>query len=380
MARRERDYCAIAMNYCRDVVSGRQLSCELVRMSCQRQIDDLQKFEQKKRYPYSWQPDLANRVCRFIERMPHVKGEWAKHGKTITLEPWQCFLLTTPFGWVRKSDGMRRFRRGYIRIARKNGKTIISAGIGLYMLTADEESGAEVYAAATTWAQSAIAWQMAKMMVNKLPAFRKRYGLIAGSRAIASTRLGTTFQPLTGNPGDGSNPHCAIVDEYHEHKTALSYDALATGMGARAQPLLWTITTAGYDRASPCYDLDLYARQVLPYDLEVIRACPRCIFHIHNNGYHIAPHLVQIPELDVIEVVVDPYPDAERKQYEIEMLQMIQRHKPLIVDVNFPSFQEAEQLLAQLSPRGLCYNARFDPETFASSAPHIPGKMAWLLS
>jgi hypothetical protein len=124
----------------------------------------------------------------------------------------------------------------------------------------------------------------------------------------------------------------------------------------------------------------MYARQVLPYDLEVIRACPRCIFHIHNNGYHIAPHLVQIPELDVIEVVVDPYPDAERKQYEIEMLQMIQRHKPLIVDVNFPSFQEAEQLLAQLSPRGLCYNARFDPETFASSAPHIPGKMAWLLS
>jgi phage terminase large subunit-like protein len=92
--------------------------------------------------------------------------------------------------------------------------------------------------------------------------------LFAGSRAISSARLGTTFQPLTGNPGDGANPHCAIIDEYHEHKTALSYDALATGMGARAQPMLWTITTAGYDRASPCYDLDMYARQVLQGILE----------------------------------------------------------------------------------------------------------------
>lgn len=268
MARREHDYCATALAYCRDVVSGRQLACELVKMACQRQLDDLHKFEHKKRYLYSWQPELANRICRFIERMPHVKGEWAKHNQSIELEPWQCFLLTTPFGWVRKSDGMRRFRRGYIRIARKNGKSILSAGIGLYMLTADEESGAEVYAAATTWAQSAIAWSMARMMVNKLPGFRKRYGLVAGSRAISSYRLGTTFQPLTGNPGDGSNPHCAIIDEYHEHKTATSYDALATGMGARAQPLLWTITTAGYDRASPCYDLDVYARQVLQGILE----------------------------------------------------------------------------------------------------------------
>jgi hypothetical protein len=123
----------------------------------------------------------------------------------------------------------------------------------------------------------------------------------------------------------------------------------------------------------------MYERQILPYDREVIRACPRCIFHIHNNGYHIAHLLVQIPELDVIEVVVDPYPDLERKQYEIERMQMIQTHKPLLLDVNFPSFDEAEQLLAHLSPRGLCLNARFDPETFASLPAGVPGSRAWLL-
>ena len=125
---------------------------------------------------------------------------------------------------------------------------------------------------------------------------------------------------------------------------------------------------------------EMYKRQILPFDLEAIRSCPFSIFHIHNNGYHIAPLLVQIPELDVIEVVVDPYPDAERKLYEIEMLQMIQKHKPLIADVNFPSFQEAEQLLAQLSPRGLCFNARFAPETFAPLLSDVPGNKAWLLS
>jgi len=124
----------------------------------------------------------------------------------------------------------------------------------------------------------------------------------------------------------------------------------------------------------------MYERQILPYDLEVIRACPRCIFHIHNNGLHIAPTLIQIAELDVIQVVVDPYPDARRKPYEIEMLNMIQEHKPLIVDVNFPSFQEAERFLAQLSPRGLCFNARFDPATLASLPSDVPGSRIWLLS
>ena len=123
----------------------------------------------------------------------------------------------------------------------------------------------------------------------------------------------------------------------------------------------------------------MYQRQVLPFDREVIRSLPFCIFHIHNNGYHIAPFLVQIEELDAIEVVVDPYPRGERKRYEIEMLQMIQEHKPLILDVNAPSFEEAEWVLGQLSPRGLCFNARFDQDTFATRPPDVPGSQVWVL-
>jgi hypothetical protein len=123
----------------------------------------------------------------------------------------------------------------------------------------------------------------------------------------------------------------------------------------------------------------MYQSQILPFDLKVVRACPRCIFHIHNNGLHVAPFLVQIDELDVIEVVVDPYPKGERRAYEIGMLQMIQEHKPLILDVNLPSVEESERLLGQLSRRGLCFNARFSGEVLRSALADLPGTSLWIL-
>ena len=123
----------------------------------------------------------------------------------------------------------------------------------------------------------------------------------------------------------------------------------------------------------------MYEKQILPYDLEIVRAQPFCIFHIHNNGLHVAPYLTRIAELDVIEVVVDPYPTGERKQVEIDMLRTIQKHKPLILDVNFPSLEEAKWLERQLSPRGLCFNARFSEETFRSLPAGTPGGTFWVL-
>jgi hypothetical protein len=123
----------------------------------------------------------------------------------------------------------------------------------------------------------------------------------------------------------------------------------------------------------------MYEQQILPYDLEVIRAAPCCMFHIHNNGLHVAPYLVQIAELDVVQVVVDPYPTGKRKQYEVEMLQMVQEHKPLLLDVNLPSLEEADWFMGQLSPRGLCLNARFGPETFQSVPPDTKETQFWML-
>jgi hypothetical protein len=121
----------------------------------------------------------------------------------------------------------------------------------------------------------------------------------------------------------------------------------------------------------------LYEQQILPYDIEVIRSCPYSVFHLHNPGLHVAPALVQVPELSAIEVVVDPYPASQRRGYEMAMYRLIQAHKPLILDANFPSLEEADAVLAELSPRGLAFNARFDAETLARLPAGDPAGQAW---
>lgn len=123
----------------------------------------------------------------------------------------------------------------------------------------------------------------------------------------------------------------------------------------------------------------IYEEQILPYDIEIIRSCPYSVLHLHNPGLHVAPALVAVAELSAIEVVVDPYPRPERRAYEVQMYQMIQQHKPLILDVNFPDLAEADALLAELSPRGLAFNARFDETTLATLPAGYPGADAWIV-
>jgi len=123
----------------------------------------------------------------------------------------------------------------------------------------------------------------------------------------------------------------------------------------------------------------MYERQILPYDREVVRSCPISVFHIHNCGLHVAPILVEIPELDAIEVAVDPYPTPERKPYEIEMLQLILAHKSLILDLSLPSLEEGEWVLAQLPHRGLSFNNWYEPPIWETLPDGLPGNTLWSL-
>jgi hypothetical protein len=124
----------------------------------------------------------------------------------------------------------------------------------------------------------------------------------------------------------------------------------------------------------------IYETQIMPYDIEIIRSCSYSVFHLHNPGLHVAPLLLQIPELSAIQVVVDPYPNAARRPYEVEMYHLIQESKPLILDVNFPDQGEADALLSELSPRGLCYNARFEEKALAAVPGDAPGRQAWVIA
>jgi hypothetical protein len=122
---KEKDYVAIAGQYAADVVSRKIPACQWAVKACRRQLDDLGK-EKRGEFPYRFDHEKASRICRFIEMLPHIKGEWAKSGSRIELQPWQVFILTAVFGWVSKQTGLRRFRIAYLEMPRKNGK-----GLGL---------------------------------------------------------------------------------------------------------------------------------------------------------------------------------------------------------------------------------------------------------
>ncbi len=244
---------AIANKFAKDVVAGRIPVCRYITMACQRHLDDIERSASKD-FPYRFSAEAAEKKIAFMELMPFVKGEWAFKRQLVTLEPWQKFGLACTFGWVRKDSGLRRFRESYWEVPRKNGKSVVAAGVGIGMFVADDEFGAEVYSGATTEKQAWEVFRPARLMVNRSPMLMEAAGIEVNASNMNKPVDGSRFEPLIGNPGDGSSPSCAIIDEYHEHPTATQYETMLTGMGARRQPLMFIITTAGSDIEGPCYD------------------------------------------------------------------------------------------------------------------------------
>jgi phage terminase large subunit-like protein len=267
-----KDYAGIATQYAREVVEGLIPACKWTRLACQRHLTDLDRNAATWRY--TWNPVCkfpdeldsegrvvkegkeyrpADRACYFIELLPHVKGDWAARRERIRLGPWQVFVVASIFGWVDSDTRKRRFRSADLFVPRKNAKSTLAAGIGLYMLSADGEFGAEVYSGATTEDQAGEVFEPAKKMAEGTPEFLTRFGVSVRASNISIGATNSKFEPIIGKPGDGASPSCAIVDEYHEHPTEDLYDTMKTGMGARSQPLLLMITTAGDDVSGPCY-------------------------------------------------------------------------------------------------------------------------------
>jgi phage terminase large subunit-like protein len=259
-----KNYTLAANRYIKDILSGRVIACHWVKQACQRQLDDLQR-PQSKQWPYKFDTKRANRICQFAEGLPHIKGEWAKKGMKLTLEPWQVFIYTTVLGWINVETGFRRFKTAYCEVSRKNGKSTLSAPLGIYMTCADEEAGAEVYSAATTRDQAKISWESAKHMVDREPGLRQAFDVDTSAHSIHQMSTASSFKALSSesNTLEGLNVHCAIIDELHAHKTREVWDVLETACGARKQPLRWTITTAGSDRSGICYEQRLYVTKIL---------------------------------------------------------------------------------------------------------------------
>lgn len=244
-------------DYAFDVIEGRIPACKWVKLACKRFIDDLYRDDGL----YYFDPSKAEKPCIFIENLSHTKGEWAR--TKIKLEPFQCFFIMNIFGWMDAADDTRRFRKAMLLLPRKNGKSLIAAGIALYMFAADGEYGAEVYTGATTETQAYEVFTPAKLMAKNSPALTSYYGISVMASNMNKLSDGAKFEPMIGKPGDGASPHCAVVDEFHEHDTSAMVDTMVTGMGARRQPLLLVITTAGDNLSGPCYALQQDLEKVL---------------------------------------------------------------------------------------------------------------------
>ncbi|MGC1784462.1 MAG: terminase TerL endonuclease subunit [Acidobacteriaceae bacterium] len=258
-------YAERSQQYAEDVCAKRILACTEVRQACKRHLDDL-KRSRTAEYRWTFDPEKANRFCRFAEAFPHIKDDFLGHAsrrERIRLEPWELFIGCSIFGWVNKKKGFRRFTEAFIEVARKNGKTTFAALVLLYCFAADGEFCAEIFAGAASKEQAGEVFLAAKAMTQAATEFREAFGVWVNSASLVIQSQAASFKMLKGQPADGPSPHCVAADEYHEYKTDRLLDWARTGMQARRQPLLFEITTAGSNTASPCYNKHLEAQEVL---------------------------------------------------------------------------------------------------------------------
>jgi phage terminase large subunit-like protein len=266
-----------ARAYADRVITGAEVAGKFERLAAQRFLKDLER-QGSEGFPYVFDEAAGGRACRFMELLPHIKGEWAKptyvDGKfrypKLVLQDWQVFIVINIFGWKHAETLMRRFRRVYEEVARKNAKSTLAAGILLFAVAADGEPGAQVYSAATTGEQAREVFDVARNMALREPEFLARFGVDVGKHDITIADTASSAKPLNAEAStlDGLNVHCAIVDELHAHKTRAVYDVIDTATGARAQPLIVMITTAGSNRAGICYEQRYYTTKVLDGVLE----------------------------------------------------------------------------------------------------------------
>ncbi|UMS15530.1 terminase large subunit [Escherichia coli] len=250
-----------------DVTSGKEIAGPDIRNACQRHLRDL---EQGKNRGLVWDAESVQRAIDFFAKVLKLNG--GEHeGKPFILLPWQCFIVGSIFGW-KNSDGYRRFRMVYVESGKGSGKSPLAGGVGLYCLTADREARAEVYAAATKKDQAMILFRDAVAMVDQSPALAQRIYKSGGTGKewnLAFLQTGSFFRPISSDDGQsGPRPHCALIDEIHEHKNNQVVEMMRAGTKGRRQALIFMITNSGHDKTSVCYDYHEYGRKVAEGSIE----------------------------------------------------------------------------------------------------------------
>lgn len=250
--------------YIKGVQSGNIVTSKWVKLAVERHLRDKKKSENRK-FEYYFDEPTAERVLSIFEHYRHGKGKW--RGRPFNLMPWQAFILYVSYGWKRKSDKKRRFRTIYIKVARKNAKTEFLAGVGNLGFYFEGEQDAEVYWFATKKDQAKIGWDRQKEMVIQLRKDSNSFSKFCDtSKYRIYTQKGTGFVAYLGadsDTEDGLSPYYGLCDEYHAHKTDGMVNVIESGMGSRSNPMMWFITTAGFNPQSPCALFEKNCKQIL---------------------------------------------------------------------------------------------------------------------
>lgn len=241
-------------DYINKVSTGAEICCQLTWLAVERHIADLKN----EALPFVFSEKHAEAAIGFVRLLRHTSGKYG--GERFNLQSNQAFILAMLFGWRRKDNGKRRFTQAYLEVARKSGKSELAAAIELFCGFFEGEEGAQVYTAATTRDQANMVFRAAKKMARSLrkdsPLFAARCSVFA--QCIVYNPTDSFIQKVSADAGtlDGLNPHCAVIDEYHAHKTDMVKGVMQTGMGSRDNPLLLIITTAGFDKDAPCFQVE----------------------------------------------------------------------------------------------------------------------------
>lgn len=249
--------------YIHDVLKGKIKTGNLAKLAVKRHIEDIKR----KKWAYHFDPAAAHDVIRKMETFRHHEGKLI--GQHFILTPWQAFVVYVVFGWKGK-DGKRRFKYAYVEVAKKNGKTAFAALIALFLMIADGESNAEVYTFASHREQAKICFddckKMLEHMVIAVPSIQNKAWI--GVNAIAWYPTASKIAPMSkdkklGGKKDGVRAHGGICDEYHAHDDNTVFDQIKSSMINRDQPLMWIITTSGYNKIGPCYSFRAVVVQIL---------------------------------------------------------------------------------------------------------------------
>lgn len=241
--------------YVEDVINGTIVAGTTILLACKRFKDDLQRED------IEFREDKVDRALQFIGTLKHYTGSHS--GKPFILEGWQQFIIANIIGWYWKGTTNRRFTSSYIEVSRKNGKTALAAALCLYYLIADGEDGAEVLLAANSKDQAKIAFDMCSKFTKGLDPKGKYLTAYRADILFDMTKSKLKVLAADDSKLDGFNASFGLLDEYHAAKNSKVRDVIKSSMGMRQNPHLCTITTAGFDKSLPCYQLRSVAIEVL---------------------------------------------------------------------------------------------------------------------